>query len=71
VQISWDSIQESQNNIKNIPTKFVYWRMQRFEAHQNMDQRGAVLSYFMKGEVEKKKFGVSCPAEVYQTLNKV
>jgi hypothetical protein len=51
--------------------KFVYWRIQGFDAHQNMDQRGAVLSCFMNGEVDKKKFGVSCPAEVYQTLNKV
>jgi hypothetical protein len=39
---SWKYYQESENNIKNIPRKFVYWRMKGFDTDQNRDQQGSI-----------------------------
>jgi hypothetical protein len=34
--------QESDNNIKNIPKKFLYWRIKGFDKDQNRGQRCAI-----------------------------
>jgi len=39
---SWKYYQESENNITNIPRKFVFWRMKGFDTDQNRDQQGSI-----------------------------
>jgi len=42
LRISWEYYQESENNIKNIPKKFLCWRMKGFDKFQNRGQRRAI-----------------------------
>jgi len=42
IHISREFYQETDNNIKNIPKKFLYWRMKGFDKDHNRGQRGAI-----------------------------
>jgi hypothetical protein len=42
LQNSWEYYQDSENETKNIPKKFLYWRMKGFDTGLNRDQWGAI-----------------------------